>query len=580
MSVFQQMRARRGLFPVFAAFALGLLAAPCPVLAGDDLPSEGVDETPATFGFYALEKARWEDEERVRGALRQPISVDFQETSLREALAFVAESIGAQIRYEMSAESESNLGTPISLALESDKAVRIIRSLFQATDASWSWEYYLDGRVIVVSDHHVLLATIIYDLTKLVELGFRVETGAPYEIDSYRDDHLSSERFAVAGFGLEEIASPGAPSPLRIVGLSQWEDEPSEELIRAVSLRETSSTLKQLIQFQTSGPWYELDGIGGTADMFGTRLIVRHNERCHAEIDELINRLTQAAEQPPGGPPVALFGGLDERGYAALAKRVSVSYDSIPFAEVLEDMSRRFDFPYRIDDYDEDPESLERTRNQLVSLEMVDRYVYDILSELGQITSMPPCVVRGTVWFGGSGCCDLQYAAVYDVRDFDPSAWPDLVRLFQNETSGPWLDIDGIGGGLTLLDNGFLIINQTPHIHGEIAVCLERLRAQGATKPLPNPADDEWTTRIYPIENAGAIDWLVDAVQTFVRPDSWDTGGGAAAIRGGGHTLIIRQTGAGHRDVARLLERIEWAHGYVREHLPAESGTEEPDSND
>ncbi len=124
-------------------------------------------------------------------------------------------------------------------------------------------------------------------------------------------------------------------------------------------------------------------------------------------------------------------------------------------------------------------------------------------------------------------------------------------------------------GRLELFDNGLVIINQRPNVHGEIALWLERLREQGATEAFHNPADDEWTTRIYPIENADAIEWLVESIVTFVRPDTWDANGGEAAVRGGGHTLIIRQTGAGHRDVARLLERIEWAHGYVREHLPA-----------
>ena len=65
-----------------------------------------------------------------------------------------------------------------------------------------------------------------------------------------------------------------------------------------------------------------------------------------------------------------------------------------------------------------------------------------------------------------------------------------------------------------------------------------------------------------------AVPWLVESVETFVRPETWDQAGGKGAIRGAGHSLIIRQTGAGHRDVAQLLLRIEQVHRYVSEHRP------------
>ncbi len=57
--------------------------------------------------------------------------------------------------------------------------------------------------------------------------------------------------------------------------------------------------------------------------------------------------------------------------------------------------------------------------------------------------------------------------------------------------------------------------------------------------------------------------------QIGVLPDSWAGKGGDAVIRGGGNTLIIRHTGAGHRAGAKLLERIERVHNYVRDNLSA-----------
>ena len=50
-----------------------------------------------------------------------------------------------------------------------------------------------------------------------------------------------------------------------------------------------------------------------------------------------------------------------------------------------------------------------------------------------------------------------------------------LISTVQTVTSGPWLDIDGVGGSLAPLD-GLLVVRQTEAVQTEIRALLDNLR--------------------------------------------------------------------------------------------------------
>ena len=58
----------------------------------------------------------------------------------------------------------------------------------------------------------------------------------------------------------------------------------------------------------------------------------------------------------------------------------------------------------------------------------------------------------------------------------------DLLTAIQQTTSGPWLEIDGTGGTMSLF-NGLLVIRQTDDVHTEVQKLLDALREAGAKQP-------------------------------------------------------------------------------------------------
>jgi hypothetical protein len=306
-------------------------------------------------------------------------------------------------------------------------------------------------------------------------------------------------------------------------------------------------------------------------DRFGTTLLIRHTDRVHREVVRILDVLERSAAAAPVFEAISIDRRLEAPILSALAVRVSVDFDSTPVLDALHDLWQQagveIGLASSVDGaaLELDPEresvSLKRTSVPLgeVLSQIADERRWSIRVERDRLVLIPRQERDEDLW-----------SAIYDLRDFLPQDRPLVINTLLNQTDGPWLDIDGVGGTAQLLENGLLIVRQTLANHGAVAVWLDKLRRQGLQHEpaAADTADEEWSTRIYPIENADAVPWLVEAVETFVRPETWDKAGGKGAIRGAGHSLIIRQTGAGHRDVAQLLLRIEQAHRYVSEHRP------------
>lgn len=597
MSALELMRAPRVLFPFcLAALMIILPGGRAELAAGDDAPApSGNNDESVTFGFYASEKNQWEENERVREALQQRISVDFDGTPLQEALEQVSEEIGTAIELDVQnlrdeGITPADFTVPRRLRADSAPAATVIRSLLGVDVAGVGLDFIIkDGSVLITPANiaEESLATRLYDVRRLVALGYRLESVPPR--DSQNDAGL--EAFF---FGAPEPGDRSDSRELRIIGLDQQQRYPAdqgddEDLVTAVRT-EPITTLQQAIYDLTTGSWWERDGIGGDITRVGDCLAIRQTEKVHEEIAPLLAGLVEAATRTESGNPILVRPAPTDPEYAALMKRVTVEVVDAPLVDVLNDLSQQVGIPIRVNiqtsdrlglaEIPVDAEMATRILNTKVTLNVDDGVLAPMLTRVVDELHWNLRIEPGEIVIDAPQGEEQQVVVIYNGADFDESVRTALKQLVMHETSGWWRLIDGTGGALHVLSNGVMPVLQTPRVHAEIAVLLERLRVAGANESFPNPADDEWTTRIYPIENADAIDWLVDAVQTFVRHETWDVKGGEAAIRGGGHTLIIRQTGAGHRDVARLLERIEWAHGYVREHLPAASEEKEAAAHD
>ncbi|MBX3439222.1 MAG: hypothetical protein KF861_17155, partial [Planctomycetaceae bacterium] len=76
----------------------------------------------------------------------------------------------------------------------------------------------------------------------------------------------------------------------------------------------------------------------------------------------------------------------------------------------------------------------------------------------------------------------MLYTVVYDVNDISASSGEDeLANALFNETTGPWENIDGVGGVWVMPAPGVMVVRQTESMHREVRRILDdyrRLRAQ------------------------------------------------------------------------------------------------------
>src|SRR5690606_17782298 len=91
---------------------------------------------------------------------------------------------------------------------------------------------------------------------------------------------------------------------------------------------------------ETSGPWLELDGIGGSITPYGSLLFVRQSPRVQEEVATVIDGLTRLATAEKPVTPWRLWwpGGLDEeheKVRAALERPIDVDWKKKPLDEAL-----------------------------------------------------------------------------------------------------------------------------------------------------------------------------------------------------------------------------------------------------
>lgn len=552
----------------------------------------------SNLGYAAWYRAVDEDEARVRQALDAKISVEFKETPLREALDEVAKQSGVSIRIDWERLTndgvvEDDFELPVTLTGADTCVADVLSTLLEQSELSFMIDYYYQREAIVVAPRGCdeSLRTVLYDVKPLLNLGYRLRTASPHEISP---DY--SSWFPLPGTfrgGLLGIGAPtdpwvpaktGFPAYQRIIGLyNHWPSlngpkvQPGD-VVGAMKLHEAYPSLQDLIVEHTEGPWVDIDGVGGQIEVVGTTLLIRQTESVHREVVRLFEALQRITAAAPVAEPAAIDRVLEDPVLAALAKRVTVDFSETPIIDALHDLWQQTGAQVEIAAPREAADIVEAARLETVTLNRANAPLGEVLTQIAEEKSWHLQVEFGRLRLDPRTRVDEQLgAAIYDLRDFPAANRWLVIDTLLNQTDGPWIDIDAVGGTAQLLENGLLIVRQTLANHGAVAVWLDKLRKQGLQHgpAAAETDDDEWSTRIYPVENADAVPWLVEAVETFVRPETWDQAGGKGAIRGAGHSLIIRQNGAGHRDVAQLLLRIEQAHRYVSENTPPPPTTQD-----
>lgn len=524
-------------------------------------------------------------EAKITAALGKRVSVDWKDKPISEAIAEVGKLGGFPVLVDKQALHDEGimLDSQVRLRLKNVTLEAVCEIFLEPLALTYVIQDEV-MRITTPSKAEEMLATRVYDLSKLVQLAHawtaRVEKQAiqngvehPFELlnrDLQRADIESAQGF----FQLQ----PGPPVGGGLGTLRQTQINPSVGNGFSTAppdhfpAEKTVEAIQKMVEQCAGSSWFGMDGTGGSIESHGMALIVRQTGRAHREIRALLNSFERILTA--GGQTHMMPCGLsatyplrdDATVRQALTKPVSVTYHKTKLREVLADLQKLTGIQFLIDEQslmDEgiDADSPVELTAKSISLNSVLRTILeplalDILVDYGLIRIMTITKAE-----------EVLQTVFYDVSDLVVVSRDGTLALknaIMNSTSGSWFDA---GDAATFSSDrfpGVFVFRTTQGVHSEIRGILNGMRRAKRTLGVkPRPVTLETVeTRIYRIARSElnskatpAAD-LQKAILQLIDPKSWSDGKSVKLIHAG-NSLVIRQTVRNHLRIAVFLNAYE-----------------------
>ena len=455
------------------------------------------------FDLAAPLKAARETEDAIRKSLEKPITVKFNDTPLKDAVAYIGKQCGVQTFLDVVSLKEAGI---IGL----DEAV------------TFSCEQSLPATTV--------LSEILYP----IELAGVIENEALTIIDNPNNEDLEH------GLRLYNV------SPLVRSGFSV-------------------ESVADVIQNETSGPWMNVDGTGGTIKGIENVLVVYASQKNNVEIKIILKTLERVGTgSEKNGTVPLLWSSHDRKIYAALASKVSAEFRETSLKDVVAFLTKRVGVNIVLNETALAEEGI--TPDEPITMEFKDITLKSALGRILRRINLTYVIEGGTVSITTDIDADETFDTfVFNVRDFSNAGYPMdmLIKSIQSATSGPWLDVDGTGGTIDDTLPDFLIIRQTWKNLEEAAFHVDELRSAlkksspDGKLPKVTRDPDGLTLKQYHITSL-PIEDVRDAISKFVEPNSWKSAGG----KGKGDLaiieskIVIRQSRDVHKKIDKFLQEI------------------------
>ena len=248
---------------------------------------------PISVGNDIIEQLRTD----LNKKLNQTVEVKFEEVPLREAVTNVADQIEADIVFAENVLKE--------LGLTVDKPVTCVLKHTELP-ARAAFELLLrPAGLTAVNREGILLITAegpaeeivyiqVYNVRDLVEdfaKTIEIPSGPPCECQE-SEDHDAAQHKEDRAEGPTPIRFSDRVRSLEGRGSGRrpcWASECLRWLGEPTALAMTS--LIRAIQLQTDGPWFDIQGTGGSIFAFDGQLIITQTEENHAQIQKILDEL-------------------------------------------------------------------------------------------------------------------------------------------------------------------------------------------------------------------------------------------------------------------------------------------------
>jgi hypothetical protein len=479
----------------------------------------------------------------IRKALETPVEVNFIDTPLKDLITYcLAQQTKTNFWIDVEALTEEGvaLDEPINLKGKPISAARVMDRVLEPLGLTW-----------IIEDDLVQVTTIIAADEKLVTVTYPVG-----DLIEFAKTHKRTEHVALRKSQLETVQFGGA-------GGESFNGQ-DYSLVMA-EYQTPSSWLVDLLQEMTRGPWADIHGTGGSISYLNNNLVIRQTHRVHYEVDKMVRTIRQFTKGPldpivisirPPHYPV----GEDANVKQALTKVISVKCKDVPLIAFLRDMAETIGSPVSIDEQNLTEEGVAIDEPLTVDLAKMPAgsLLKVVLEPLGLTGIVEDGQVRITTIIAAD---ERIFTKIHDIRDLRAAkyAGTPLLDLLQQETSGPWGDVDGTGGSLDEPLNGLLVVWQTEKIHNEVEAILADLRTQMAeTKIMPQEPEDPQalSTKFYALDTQLDPESVERAILTLVEPPSWAKNGGEGEIVLIGSQVVVKHKNEVQAEVEEFLTEL------------------------
>lgn len=473
-------------------------------------------------------------EQKIRRAMQTKIDVTLKRMELRDFVAFVGKQGKFPVWINEIALSEE--GIIIQEHLTDELHNVTIEQALNWTLEPLGLTWLIDDEILQVTteiDAEEKLLTRTYDVQKLLSLSEADGGGC-----------ADSSAFAIGASGCHMSA---------FVRRAGW--------------------LVEILVQETSGPWMEISGTGGTVSGLGDTMTVRQTAKVQQEVERLLVALNSIAKGNSSGGSIAARPETypfdeDRKIHAALKKQTAIDYLDEPLRSVAANLAERHKIRVRLKIT---PLALGTTplpeegiaEDEPITLTLGQVSLGSVLHVMLEPLGLTYYVAEGTLWITTEiDAEEILNTAVYDVRDLvgPDDDYDTLIEMIQQETSGPWSVVDGTGGSISECEACHaLVVRQTHKVQDEIGQLLADVRATMAAQPKlnrPKRDVDAIVTRVYNLAGMKLVDDLLTAVPRFVAADTWGDNNQASSIQKVGESLIIRHTKKVHEQIDRFLQQF------------------------
>lgn len=269
--------------------------------------------------------------------------------------------------------------------------------------------------------------------------------------------------------------------------------------------------LMEVVMQESSGLWEEVDGTGSSIFVIGNVMTIRQTYAAHREIDQLLKAILN-----PVKPSYGIYHAEYLACQEALQKPVSVEFVDTPLADAIQFLSESTETRIFVDTLSLEEVGL--SSDEPITFRLKNRSLATTLRLILRKHDLATSIRSGEIFVTTvEDASENLHVVVYDIRKLESEE--QLTKALPALTSGDWQRLDGIGGTLSLTDNGLLVVRQTDEVHAEIASVLKMYVDRGPVAASPPPTRT-LETRYYRVPSEAAED-LMSALPATIAPETW-----------------------------------------------------------